>query len=555
MKFGSLLHIQKLCKLIGVNNMRLSIADLRNKQVWEEKGYKLPAFDIEKVKDRTLKDPIWIHFGAGNIFRAFPAVLQQTLLEEGYCDKGIIVCEAYDEEIIEKVYNPFDNLSLVVTLKADGSMDKKVVASIVDAIPATGNMDKLIEIFTSPSLQIASFTITEKGYSLTNPNGEYYPDVVEDLNTFSGHPKTFMGMIAFLCYKRYVAGKLPIALLSLDNCSHNGTVLYNAVKTFADSWSEKGLVDRGFKEYIDNPKLVSFPWSMIDKITPRPSEQVKTMLEAEGFEGADIMCTKKNTYISCFVNAEEAQYLVIEDSFPNSRPPLEKAGVIFTDRQTVDKVEKMKVCTCLNPLHTVLAVYGCLLGYTLISEEMKDKHLKRFIEKLGYEEGLPVVVDPGIISPEEFIKEVIEKRFPNPFVPDTPQRIASDTSQKIPIRFGETLKAYISSGKRDISTLTYIPLFFAGWIRYLMGVDDEGKPFKPSPDPMLEVLRYYIKDIKLGDKGPFSEALRPILSNENIFGVNLYEYNLASKVEMMFAELVAGKGAVRKTLEKYVQVE
>ena len=315
---------------------------------------------------------------------------------------------------------------------------------------------------------------------------------------------------------------------------------------------KNGLVDEGFSDYIADPKLVSFPWTMIDKITPRPSEQVKKVLEEDGIEDAEIVKTSKNTYVSSFVNAEETQYLVIEDAFPNSRPPLEKAGIIFTDRQTVDKVEKMKVGTCLNPLHTILAIYGCLLGHTSIAEEMKDIQLKAFIEKTAYEEGLPVVVDPGIIKPEDFIYEVINQRFPNPFVPDTPQRIASDTSQKIPVRFGETLKAYIATGKRDISTLKYIPLFFAGWLRYLMGIDDEGKPFVPSPDPMLEKLRGYVKDIKLGDKGPFTEALRPILSDSSIFGVNLYEYNLASKVEAFFEELVAGKGAVRRTLEKYI---
>jgi fructuronate reductase len=533
--------------------MKLGITDLKNKQPWQDKGYQLPIFDINKVKQNTLKDPIWLHFGAGNIFRAFPAALQQTLLDKGLSDKGIIVCESYDEEIIQKAYTPFDNLSLLVTLKADGTTDKKVIASIVHAITATGNMAELTKIFTTPSLQMVSFTITEKGYSLTDSKGEYYQNVLDDFQTLSENPKTLMGMIALLCYKRYKAGKLPIALVSMDNCSHNGTKLYNAVKTFADNWVKKGLVEKGFTDYINNPKLVSFPWSMIDKITPRPSEQVKDMLQADGFEGAEIIKTTKNTYISSFVNAEQTQYLVIEDTFPNSRPSLEKAGVIFTDRQTVNKIEKMKVCTCLNPLHTILAVYGCLLGYTSISQEMQDKHLKTFIQKAGYEEGLPVVADPGIIKPEDFIKEVIEKRFPNPFVPDTPQRIACDTSQKIPVRFGETLKAYIATGKREISTLTYIPLFIAGWLRYLMGVDDEGNPFTPSPDPMLEVLQGYIKDISLGDKGPFTETLKPILSDSNIFGVNLYEHNLASKVEGMFEELVAGKGAVRKTLDKYIK--
>ncbi|MDD4570192.1 MAG: mannitol dehydrogenase family protein [Tepidanaerobacteraceae bacterium] len=534
--------------------MKLNISDLKNKCLWQDKGYELPDFDIEKIRENALKAPMWLHFGAGNIFRAFPAALQQTLLNKGLSDKGIIVCESYDEEIIEKAYTPYDNLSLVVTLKADGSMDKKIVASIVQAITAKDNIDKLTKIFTSPTLQMVSFTITEKGYSLIDLNGKYHQSVLDDLYTMFQNPKTLMGIITYLCYKRYQAGKLPIALVSMDNCSQNGSKLYSAIKTFADTWVKNGLVDKGFSDYITNPKFVSFPWTMIDKITPRPSEKVKAVIEADGLEDTAIIKTTKNTYVSSFVNAEETQYLVIEDEFPNSRPPLEKAGVIFTVRQAVDKVEKMKVGTCLNPLHTILAVYGCLLGYTSISEEMKDKHLKTFIEKTAYEEGLPVVVDPGIIKPEDFIKEVIEERFPNPFVPDTPQRIACDTSQKIPVRFGETLKAYIASGKRDISTLQYIPLFFAGWLRYLIGVNDKGNIFTPSPDPMLDVLQGYVKDISLGDKGPFTDALKPILSDGNVFGINLYEYNLAPKVESMLEELVAGKGAVRKTLEKYIKV-
>jgi len=535
--------------------MNLNLEALKDNSFWQNKGYELPNFDIESIRESTLKAPIWLHFGAGNIFRAFPAVLQQELINCGLSDKGIIVCESFDEEIIHKAYRPHDNLSIVVTLKADGTMAKKIVGSIVHSITAMDNMEELERIFTSPSLQIVSFTITEKGYSLVGPSGSYQKDVNDDFYTTYRKPKTLMGIISYLCYKRYQAGKLPIALVSLDNCSQNGLKLYSAIKTFAETWVRNGFVDKGFAEYISDPNLVAFPWTMIDKITPRPSEQVKSVLEKDGIEDVEIIKTSKNTYVSSFVNAEETQYLVIEDTFPNSRPPLEKSGVIFTDRQTVDKVEKMKVGTCLNPLHTILAIYGCLLGYNSIAEEMKDRHLKAFIEKTAYEEGLPVVVDPGIIKPEDFIEEVITKRFPNPFVPDTPQRIACDTSQKIPVRFGETLKAYIATGKRDISTLKYIPLFFAGWLRYLMGIDDEGKPFTPSPDPMLSKLQSHIKDISLGDKGPFRDALKPILSDSSIFGVDLYEYNLAQKVERIFEELVAGKGAVRKTLDRYIEAE
>jgi fructuronate reductase len=212
----------------------------------------------------------------------------------------------------------------------------------------------------------------------------------------------------------------------------------------------------------------------------------------------------------------------------------------------------MKVCTCLNPLHTVLAVFGCLLGYKSISDEMKDKNLKAFIEKVGYVEGMPVVVDPIIINAMDFIRETIEVRFPNPFVPDTPQRIATDTSKKISVRFGETLKAYIREGKKDLSFLTFIPLFFAGWLRYLMSIDDLGNEFEISPDPNADEVKQYVEGISLGDTGSVSKKIRPLLSDSNIFGINLYEYGLGEKVEGMFLELISGKGAVKNTIEKYL---
>ena len=107
---------------------------------------------------------------------------------------------------------------------------------------------------------------------------------------------------------------------------------------------------------------------MIDKITPRPDASVEEILKNDGLQGLEPVITSKKTYVAPFVNSEESEYLVIEDKFPNGRPQLEKAGLIFTDRDTVNKVEKMKVCTCLNPLHTALAVYGCVLGFEKIAD-------------------------------------------------------------------------------------------------------------------------------------------------------------------------------------------
>ncbi|GHU79397.1 mannitol dehydrogenase [Spirochaetia bacterium] len=535
--------------------MRLNNKELENHSQWEKAGAALPKFDRAAMAAATRASPEWVHFGAGNIFRIFPAALQQTLLEKGIEKTGIIVAEGYDGEIIDRIFLPFDNLTMAVTLKADGSIQKQVIGSIAEAlrIDKKDDFDKLKLVFRNKTLKMASFTITEKGYSLSGRDNGFLPDVAADFSQGPSAPTSYIGRLSALVYERYLAGKLPLALVSMDNCSHNGDKLFAAVEAFAVKWTGAGLAEKGFLDYVKDSGKVSFPWSMIDKITPRPDESVKAMLESVGFTDTAGQVTAKNTYIAPFVNAEEVQYLVIEDAFPNGRPALDKAGVLFADREIVDKVEKMKVCTCLNPLHTALAVFGCILGYTKISEELKNPDLVKLVEIVGYKEGLPVVVDPGIISPKKFIDEVLQVRVPNPFMTDTPQRIATATSLKIPIRFGETIKAYIADSKLNVKDLNLIPLVLAGWLRYILGVDDKGEKFTVSSDPNYETLAQALAGISLGSKGPFHDKLQPILSNPTFFAVNLYEAGLGEKVEAYFAELVAGPGAVAAALKTYTK--
>lgn len=536
--------------------LNLSNEGLKNKQAWNEKGYKTWSYDREAVTKETLKNPEWIHFGAGNIFRAFQAALLEELLNKGIEKTGLIAAEGFDYEIIEKMYRPHDNLGIAVTLKASGSIDKAVIGSIVESLTvnpeASADYDRLKKIFRAPSLKMVSFTITEKGYSLTNAAGEIVPPVKADFEAGPLKATSYMGKVSAMLYERFLAGKLPVAMVSMDNCSHNGDKLYAAVSSFAKAWVEAGLCEKEFLDYVNDSSKVSFPWSMIDKITPRPDEGVEKMLKGDDISDLEAVITSKNTYVAPFVNAEECQYLVIEDAFPNGKIALDKVGVIYTQRDIVDRVEKMKVCTCLNPLHTALAVYGCLLGYNLISKEMENPLLKKLVERIGYEEGLPVVINPGVLDPKKFIDEVVKLRIPNPFMPDSPWRIATDTSQKVGIRFGETIKAYEAREDLKASDLKMIPLVFAGWLRYLLGVNDAGESFEPSSDPLLDDLRKYVGSIKLGDKD-VHEKVSPILSNDKIFGVDLYKVGLGDLVEKYFVELLEGPGAVANTLRKYVQ--
>lgn len=530
---------------------------LTNKKEFTDAGIKVPNYDIKAKTGATR----WVHFGGGNLFRAFHAAIANQLLDSGDLDSGIVVAETHDKGVVDDVYRKFNNRILRVITHEDGQFEKELFASVSDALffdqSNPDGWKKLFKIFENPALQLATFSITEKGYNLWDSQGNLLPMIKDDIKNGPKAPKNNMASLTALMFARFEAGKYPMALLSTDNFSQNGEKLEKSVLTIAEGWAEHGLVPSEFIDYLKDDKAVSFPLSMIDRITPNPSEAVSEKLKEDGFDDYKIYHTPGHTNIAAFTNTEEVHYLVVEDDFPNGRPALDKAGVILTDRDTVNDADEMKVTTCLNPLHTALAVNGSLLGFNSIAKEVSDKDMLNLIKQIGYVEGLPVVKDPKVINPKTFIDQLVNKRLPNPYIPDMPQRIASDTSQKLSVRYGVTIQHYIDDPNRDPKDLHFIPLVLATWCRYLMAVDDQGKPFEPSPDPLLAELQPKVSDIKLGEKTDVHAHLKDILANKSIFGHDLYAIGMGETVENYFAQQISGTGAVRKTLEdtlsKYAQ--
>lgn len=537
--------------------MKLTIEGIKNQESWKNAGIVLPGYDVEEVSEKAKKEPQWVHFGIGNIFRIFIGGIADGLLEEGALDQGITCVETFDYDVIDKIYKPYDNLGLSVILNGDGTREYKVLGSLAEAVKAQASdlqqWSRLKEIFVSPSLQLVSFTITEKGYALQRADGTWLPFVEADIQNGPDKAVGAMAVLTAMLYERYKAGRYPLALVSLDNCSQNGAILRKAVLTMTEEWKKAGFVDEDFYAYVSDEKIVAFPWTMIDKITPRPSEQIAKDLENLGVEDMQPVITEKKTYIAPFVNAEKPQYLVIEDNFPNGRPPLEKGhGVYMADRETVNLSERMKVTVCLNPVHSALGPLGVVLGHELFAHMLNtEDDVMKMGRMIAYDEGLPVVPDPKILSPQEFVDELFYDRFPNEYLGDTNLRLSVDVSQMVGIRFGETMKAYV---KKDgtASNLTAIPLGIAGWLRYMLAVDDEGKEYELAPDPMSEEIQEQLKDIVVGKPETFTDQLRPILSNERIFFINIYEAGLGEKIETMFREMLAGPGAVRATVHKYM---
>ena len=538
--------------------MKLTMNGIENRKAWEEAEITLPGYDVKEVSEKAKKEPGWVHFGIGNIFRIFIGGIADGLLEEGAMDRGITCVETFDYDVVDKIYEPYDNLGLSVILHGDGTREYKVLGSLAEAVKAQSSnpeqWNRLKEIFTSSSLQMVSFTITEKGYALQKADGTWFPFVEADIQNGPEKATGAMAVLTAMLYERYKAGRYPLALVSMDNCSQNGARLRDSVLTMTEEWKKAGFVDAGFADYVSNEKTVAFPWTMIDKITPHPSEQIANDLENLGVEDMQPVITGKKTYIAPFINAEKPQYLVIEDSFPNGRPVLEKGfGVYMADRKTVNLAERMKVTVCLNPVHSAIGPLGVVMGYDLFAHMLNtNADMMKMARMVAYDEGLPVVQDPGILSPQAFVDELFHDRFPNEYLGDTNLRLAVDVSQMVGIRFGETIKAYVAK-YGDASCLIAIPLGIAGWLRYMLAVDDEGKKYELAPDPMNEEIQEQLKDIAVGHPETFTDQLKPILSNERIFFIDLYQAGVGEKIELMFREMISGPGAVKATVHKYVR--
>lgn len=537
--------------------MKLSLNGIKRREDWEAAGIKLPGYDVEQAAQNAKKAPRWAHFGIGNIFRIFIGSIADGMLEKGDLDTGLTCIETFDYDVVDKIYRPYDNLGISVILLGDGRRDYKVLGSMGEAVKAqysdAAQWNRLKEIFSSPSLQMVSFTITEKGYALTNASGEYFPYVQADIENGPEKAVGAMGVLTAMLLERYRKGRTPLALVSMDNCSQNGSMLRSSVLTMTEEWEKRGFVEEGFAAYVNDENVIAFPWTMIDKITPRPNPNIAADLEALGVEDMQPVETGKRTYIAPFINGEDPQYLVIEDRFPNGRPPLERGkGVYLGTRDTVNKSERMKVTALLNPVHSALAPIGVLLGEEYFANMLNhDPKMMKLGKTVAYTESLPMVPDPGIIHPEEFAEELFTNRFVNEYLLDTNLRIVTDESQGLGVRFGETIKAYTEK-YGSAERLTGIPLGIAGWLRYMMAVDDEGNSYVLAPDPMTGEITEALKDIVIGQPNTLKDQLKPILSNEKIFFTDLYKNGLGEKIEGFFREMIAGKGAVRATIDKYM---
>ena len=249
--------------------------------------------------------------------------------------------------------------------------------------------------------------------------------------------------------------------MSCDNIPGNGHVTENAVAGLAE------LADPDLARWIR--ANVAFPNSMVDRITPATTDRERAFLR-------DKYGLEDNWPVFC----EEFRQWVVEDKFPAGRPALETVGVTFTS--DVSPYELMKI-RILNGGHAAIAYPAGLLDIHFVHEAMADDQIRAFLEKLTKSEIQPVVPPPPKTSLDDY-RELIARRFANPKIGDTIQRLCFDGSNRQPKFILPTVADRLKAG----ASVRGLALVSALWCRYCYGETESGKPIAPN-DPSWERLQ------------------------------------------------------------------
>jgi mannitol 2-dehydrogenase len=408
-----------------------------------------PTYDRGRVRTGI------VHIGVGGFHRAHEAMYIDRLLERseaedwGICGVGVLPSDRRMAEVMAAQ----DHLYTLVVKHADGTLEARVVGSIVEYLLAPDDPEAVVEKMAAESTRIVSLTVTEGGYNFSPVTGEFDaadPDVVADLQPGAA-PRTTFGLITEALVRRRQRGLPPFTVVSCDNIQGNGDVARRSFTAFAR------LRDQELGEWVDREVL--FPNSMVDRITPATTdddrEEVRQRFGVD--DGWPVVC-------------EPFTQWVLEDEFSLGRPPLEDAGVQVVE--DVEPYELMKL-RLLNAGHQALAYLGYLAGYRLVHEAAQDPLFQRFL--LGYmeEEATPTLRPVPGIDLAEYRESLIE-RFSNPAIRDTLARLAFDGSERITKWLLPAVRENLAAGGEVRRSAAII----AGWARYCEGVDEEGRPIE-----------------------------------------------------------------------------
>ena len=401
--------------------------------------------------DRT-RIPGMVHIGVGGFHRSHQAAYVDRLLERGQggeygiCGIGVLPGDRRMKEVLEAQ----GGLYTVVVKHPDGTIEARVVGSLLRYLFAPDDPEEVVETLAAPTTRIVSLTITEGGYSIDPTTGAFDPSdrqVRADLQP-GAIPTTVFGLVIEALARRREHGTPPFTVMSCDNIQGNGDVARRAFATFAR------LKDPELGQWVE--QAVPFPNSMVDRITPVTSDADRSLV-AERFGIADgwpVVC-------------EPWTQWVLEDHFSHGRPPLEDVGVQLVPDVVPYELMKLRL---LNASHQALCYLGYLSGHRYVHEACQDPPFVRLLRRYMDEEATPTLSPvPGVDLAA--YKQTLVDRFANPHISDALARLCADSSDRIPTWLLPVIRHQLSHG----GPIDSAALVVASWARYAEGRDEQGR--------------------------------------------------------------------------------
>ncbi|GAB3270273.1 mannitol dehydrogenase family protein [Arthrobacter pigmenti] len=396
-----------------------------------------------------------VHFGVGGFHRAHQAMYLDRLMNEGkaldwaICGVGVLPGDKRMREVMEDQ----DCLYTLVTKHADGKREGRVIGSMAEYLHAPENPEAVIEKMASERVRIVSLTVTEGGYNFHHVTGEFdaeNPNVAADLQP-GAVPATTFGLVVEALSRRRARGLQPFTMMSCDNIQGNGDVARKMFTSFAR------LKDADLAAWIE--QHVSFPNSMVDRITPVTTDEDREAIAGE-FGVTDAWPVVSEPFVQW----------VLEDRFPLGRPPFDDVGVQLVD--DVEPYELMKL-RLLNVSHQGQCYFGYLAGYRYAHEVCQDPLFAKFLMDYMTYEGQPTLAPVPGIDIEDY-KQTLIDRFSNPHIRDTLARLCAESSDRIPKWLLPVVRINLDNDGDIFRSAGIV----ASWARYAEGTDEEGAPIQ-----------------------------------------------------------------------------
>ena len=442
--------------------------------------------------DRTGLTAGIMHFGVGGFHRAHQALMIDDLLslDDGHgqslardwaiCGVGVLPSDAHMRDVMSAQ----DGLYALVEKHTDGHLEGRVIGSIIDYMFAPDDVEAVIERMSSSAVKIVSLTVTEGGYNINPVTGAFdlsNPLVQADLMTGAA-PATVFGITVEALRRRRDRGVTPFTVMSCDNLQNNGAVAHRTFVAFATAR------DAELAAWID--AHVSFPNSMVDRITPGTTDADRTLV-AETFGVVDawpVVC-------------EPFFQWVLQDSFTNGRPPYEQVRTQLV--ADVEPYELMKL-RLLNASHQGLCYFAHLMGYRLVHDAAADPLIAGFLRAYMDREGSPTLKPVPGIDLEAYKSELIA-RFSNPSVRDTVARLCNESSDRIPKWLVPVIIDQLAA-RRSVELSAAI---VASWARYAEGTDEQGHPIEVADR---------LRDRVMHNAAGFAADPHSFLQDRDLFG-------------------------------------